>query len=185
MNLLWARLKSPGWQSHRVPPLAATRGWLKQSLDVFAFAKAFSETPALALGVHHLDIDQYFGLVACWCNPYRAELLEFSSGLIAILHATKNLQHLKLSPGFSLQKNFGFFSAPPELRRLHTVSIIRTASSNFRWCTISTTQLARCTACWPTLTSLTVECLKPSSIGMGRFFLRRPTCTLKHFCIRH
>ena len=184
MRALFARLESPEWKNHC--PYFRT-----QSLDPCSFAKALRETPFLGLGVQHLDLDQHNGSGACVCWKHASEPTTpgFAQALVTILRAMKNLQHLHLSLGYSTKAS-ALFSALPKLDHLHTLSITHTTCRFSRmpptkyWLySISTIRLARCMACWPALTSLTVERLI-ANIGMARFFIPPPACALTQLSIR-
>ena len=189
MRLFFTRLKPGEWENHSSCPCFSD----SHSLDHFAFAKALRKTPFLGLGVQYLRLEQHNESWACQHWNLTSETSPgLSQALVTILHATKNLQRLRLSLGYSTQAN-GFFSTLPKLHDLHTLSITRRTTCQFTstppkeyWIySVSATQLARCMARWPALTSLTVECLIAGNIGMGRFFRRSPACRLTQLCIRN
>ena len=184
IRLLFARLEPSEWKNH-CPCFPS------QYLDPCSYANALRTTPVLGLGVQHLDLDQHNGSQAvCWDHWRQKASPGFSKALVTILRATKNLQHLHLSLGYSTQAS-ALFSALPKLDHLHTLSITHTTCqfpptppTKYWLYSISTTRLARCMACWPALTSLTVEHLMAGSIGMARYFLPPPACALTQLCIR-
>jgi hypothetical protein len=185
MRLLFARLESSEWENH-CPPFPT------KCLDPCLFAKALRETPFLGLGVQHLKLDQHNGSESCLYWKHASEPISpgFAQALVTILRATKNLQHLHLSLGYSTQAS-ALFSALPKLHNLHTLSITHTTCrfapmppTEYWSYSISTIRLVRCMACWPALTSLTVERLMAGNIGMARFFLRPPVCALTQLHIR-
>ena len=184
MKLLFARLESPKWKNRC--PFFPT-----QSLeDPCSFAKILRETPFLGLGVQHLVLDQHDGSrLVCGNHWDQKASAGFAQALIASLRATKNLQRLHLSLGYSTKAS-ALFSALPKLDHLHTLSITHTTCqfspmppTKYWLYSISTIRLARCMACWPALTSLTVERLI-ANLGMARFFIPPPACALTQLCIR-
>ena len=184
MKLFIARVESSEWKNHCL-------SFPTHSLDPCAFGKTLTEAPVLGLGMRCLDLDQHRGSQACWNHASQKASPGFTQALIAILRATKNLQRLHLSLGYSSQAN-ALFSALPKLHDLHTLSITRTICqfssmppTKYWTYSISTTQLARCMARWPALTSLTVQHLVAGNIrlGMGRFFVRPPACALTQLYI--
>ena len=184
MRVLFARLESSEWKNYCL--FFAT-----QSLDSCSFAKALRKTPVLGLGVQHLDLDQHNGSrLACWDHWIQEASPGFSQALVTILRATKNLQRLHLSLGYSTQAS-ALFSALPKLDHWHTLSITHTTCQisptppTKCWSySISTVRFARCMTCWPPLKSLTVEHLIAGSVGMARYFLPPPACALTQLCIR-
>ncbi|KAF8555694.1 hypothetical protein OG21DRAFT_836790 [Imleria badia] len=194
------------WSQHSMSVLLARLEFIQskkhcysfptQYLHTCVFAQAFSKTPFLGLGVEHLYVDEQNGSWICREHSGQKISAGFAPELRTILRATKNLQRLHLSQieGYFAQEN-RLFSALPRLDHLHTLSITRTTcqiicpwirrprARYWEW-SINTVQLARCMARWSALTCLTVENLAPGNIGMGRFFLRPPTCALTQLCIR-
>ena len=186
MKVLFVRLESSEWKKH-CPCI------LSQSLDFRELASAFRKTPALGLGVQHLRLNQHYNGWDCYDHAVQKASRGFTPAAIAILRATKNLQHLRLSHGYSSKAN-ALFSALPELHALHTLSITRVecqllpvpSSLKYWKYSMSVLQLARCMARWPALRSLTVEALKPENICIGwRFISRPPACALTQLCIRY
>ena len=181
MRLLFARLESPERYNH-------CPSFPTPSLDPCAFGKALGETPVLGLGIQHLDLDQHNGSTTCSTMHINEKKTPpgFIQALIAILRATKNLQLLHLSLGYSSHAD-ALFSSLPKLDDLHTLSITQTKCrlgifwGKYWIYSISTIQLSRCMARWSALTSLTVEHLVAT---MGRLFLRPPACALTYLCIR-
>ena len=183
MRILFARLELFEWKNY-------CHSFPTQYLDPCAFARAFSETPFLGLGIEYLRVDQHN--TSSNCSDHRKISPRFTPELVGILRVTKNLQRLHLSLGYSSKAN-ALFSSFPKLDHLHTLSITQTTckfmcsksrSKYWEW-SINVVQLAHCMARWPALTSLTVEGIAPGSIGIKRIFLRSPRCALTHFCIRH
>ncbi|KAF8141445.1 hypothetical protein EV363DRAFT_1151193 [Boletus edulis] len=183
LKVLFTRLESSEWKSGRF-------FHSDQSLDPWGFAEALRKTPALGRDVRQLDVDQHKGMLKCRHHAAPKESPGFVQALIAIVRATKNLQRLHLSLGYppSWLENARFL-ALPELSRLHTLSITRAFHGNDSLIhspySISTIQLACCMSRWPSLTSLTVEDLKPGKIGVWRFSMRPPACALTQLSLRN
>ena len=144
IRVLFTRLESSKWKNY-------CYSFSAQYLDPSAFAKAFSETPFLGLGIEHLRVDQHN--TSSKRSDHKKISLRFTLELVAILHTMKDFQRLHLSLGYSSKAN-ALFSSLPKLDHLHTLSITQTTcefmcsnlKSGSEWC-IDVVQLAHCMTC--------------------------------------